>query len=61
VVVGQIQRYMGYATEVLADNGQTVRGAIIGLEDDLNLRRALVVTRNIDFYRYEVKFKLMQA
>lgn len=58
-VVGQIQRYMGYVTEVLADKGQSVRGAIIGLEDDLNLRRALVVTRNIEFYRYEIKFKLL--
>ena len=59
IVVGQIQRYMGYVTEVLAEQGQSVRGAIIGLEDDLNLRRALIVTRNIDFYRYEVKFKLL--
>ena len=61
VVVGQIQRYMGYVTEVLADKGQSVRGAIIGLEDDLNLRRALVVTRNIEFYRYEIKFKLLST
>ncbi len=61
VVVGQIQRYMGYVTEVLADNGQSVRGAIIGLEDDLNLRRALVVTRNVEFYRYEIKFKLLST
>ena len=59
VVVGQIQRYMGYATEVLAEQGQKVRGAIIGFEDDLNLRRALIVTQNIDFFRYEVKFKLL--
>lgn len=61
VVVGQIQRYMGYVTEVLADKDQSVRGAIIGLEDDLNLRRSLIVTRNIEFYRYEVKFKLLNA
>jgi restriction system protein len=61
VVVGQIQRYMGYVTEVLADKDQSVRGAIIGLEDDLNLRRALIVTRNIEFYRYEVRFKLLSA
>ena len=61
VVVGQVQRYMGYVTEVLADKDQSVRGAIIGLEDDLNLRRALVVTRNIEFYRYEIKFKLLST
>jgi restriction system protein len=61
VVVGQVQRYMGYVTEVLADKDQSVRGAIIGLEDDLNLRRALVVTRNIEFFRYEIKFKLLST
>lgn len=61
VVVGQIQRYMGYVTEVLAEENQTVRGVIIGFEDDLNLRRALVVTRNIEFFRYEVKFRLVKG
>lgn len=61
VVVGQVQRYMGYVTEVLADKDQSVRGAIIGLEDDINLRRALVVTRNIEFFRYEIKFKLLRT
>jgi len=38
VVVGQVQRYMGYVTEVLSDKHQSVGRAIIGLEDDLNLR-----------------------
>jgi restriction system protein len=60
-VMGQVQRYMGYALGELADDGQTVRGAIIALEDDLRLRRALSVTTNIDFYRYQVSFKLVQA
>lgn len=60
-VVGQIQRYMGYAVEELAEPNQAVRGVIIGFEDDLNLRRALVVAPNIDFYRYEVKFKLIAS
>jgi restriction system protein len=32
VVVGQVLRYMGYAQEELADNGQTVKGVIIALE-----------------------------
>lgn len=58
VVVGQIQRYMGYVQEELAEAGQTVRGIIIALEDDLRIRRALAVAPNIDFYRYEVKFNL---
>jgi len=58
VVVGQIQRYMGYVVEELAEAGQIVRGAIVGLEDDQKIKRALVVTNNIDFYRYEIQFTL---
>jgi restriction system protein len=57
-VVGQIQRYMGYIKEELAEPGQLVKGIIIALEDDLGIRRALVVAPNIEFYRYELKFKL---
>ena len=57
-VVGQIQRYMGYVLEELAEENQTVRGVIIGLEDDVKIRRALSVTTNIDFYRYQINFKL---
>jgi restriction system protein len=60
-VVGQIQRYMGYVQSELAEPGQTVRGIIIALEDDLRVRRALTVAPNIDFYRYEVKFALHKA
>jgi restriction system protein len=56
-VVGQIQRYMGYMEE-WADSDQIVKGVIIALDDDVRIRRALRVTRNIDFYRYEVTFKL---
>lgn len=58
VVVGQIQRYMGYVLDDLAEDNQTVKGIIIALEDDLRLRRALSVTTNIDFYRYQVRFNL---
>lgn len=60
-VVGQIQRYMGYVAQDLAEPGQTVRGVIIALEDDLKIRRALAVAPNIEFYRYEVNFKLHKA
>ena len=56
--VGQIQRYMGYVLEELAEADQTVKGVIIALEDDLRISRALKVTQNIDFYRYQVSFKL---
>lgn len=60
-VVGQIQRYMGFALEELAENGQTVKGVIIALEDDNRIRRALAVAPNIEFYRYQVSFKLFKA
>lgn len=61
VVVGQIQRYMGYVKDELAEPGQRVNGVIIALEDDLRLRRALSVTQNITFYRYKVSFKLFKG
>ena len=57
-VVGQIQRYMGYVKEELAESNQVVKGIVIALEDDLRIKRALSVTTNIEFYRYEVSFKL---
>lgn len=57
-VVGQIQRYMGYILDELAEDNQTVRGCIIALEDDLRIKRALRINPSIDFYRYEVSFKL---
>jgi restriction system protein len=57
-VVGQIQRYMGYVKEELAEENQSIKGAIIALDDDLRIKRALSVTNNIDFYRYEISFKL---
>ena len=59
-VVGQIQRYMGYVLEELAEDGQEVCGVIIALEDDIRIRRALAVAKNIDFYRYQVSFKLFK-
>lgn len=60
-VVGQIQRYMGYVKEELAEDNQEVKGVIIGLEDDLKIKRALSVTNNIEFYRYQVNFKLYKS
>lgn len=60
-VVGQIQRYMGYIAEEIAEDHQRVRGVIIALEDDLRIKRALKVAPNIDFYRYEVKFDLIKS
>jgi len=59
-VVGQILRYMGYVQEELAEEGQVVKGVIIALEDDTSIRRAMAVSKNIDFYRYNVSFKLFK-
>lgn len=61
VVVGQTQRYMGYLQGELAEPNQKVKGLIIGLDEDLRLKRALAVTQNIDFYRYQVTFKLLKG
>lgn len=61
VVVGQIQRYMGYVLDELAEPNQRVKGVIIALEDDTRIRRALRVTQGIDFYRYRVNFTLIPA
>lgn len=61
VVVGQTLRYMGYAAQELAESNQNVRGVIIALEDDQRIRRALAVTPNIDFYRYQISFKLTRV
>lgn len=57
-VLGQLQRYMGYVKEELAEEGQAVRGVIIAFEDDNRIRRALSVAPNIDFYTYKIQFKL---
>ena len=59
-VVGQIQRYMGYVTECIAEDTQQVKGIIIALDDDKRIKFALKVAPNIDFYRYEVKFNLIK-
>ena len=60
-VVGQIQRYMGYLLDEVAEQNQTVRGCIIALEDDLRIKRALRINPSIDFYRYEVSFRLLKS
>ena len=57
VVMGQIQRYMGHIKNNLAGD-RDVKGLIIALEDDKNLRDALSVAPNIKFMKYEVSFKL---
>lgn len=58
VVVGQIQRYMGFVKDELCEEHQTVKGVIVGFEDDVKIHRALSVAQNIDFYTYKISFKL---
>ena len=60
-VVGQTLRYMGYVQNELAEDGQSVHGVIIAHEDDQRIRRALSMTPNIVFYRYQVSFKLVKG
>jgi len=60
-VVGQTLRYMSYVQDELAEDHQTVRGIVIALEDDQRIRRALKMTPNIEFYRYEISFKLVKG
>ena len=60
-VVGQTLRYMSFVQDELAEEGQTVLGVIIAHEDDQRIRRALTMTPNIAFYRYQVSFKLVMT
>jgi restriction system protein len=60
VVVGQVLRYMGFVKEQIAEDDQTVEGAIIALEDDQKMRWALLSVPSISFYRYEISFKLVK-
>jgi restriction system protein len=61
VVVGQIQRYMGFIKEELLEPHQDVKGIIIALDDDKRIKYALSVTNNIEFYRYKIDFKLIKS
>jgi restriction system protein len=61
IVVGQVLRYMGYVQEELAETGQSVSGVIIALDDDQRIRRALAVAPSINFYRYQISFKLLKS
>lgn len=58
VAVGQTLRYMGYIKKTLSLNGEEVRGSIIGTQEDKNLRNAISMAPNIDFYRYNLTFSL---
>ncbi|MCK6630331.1 MAG: PDDEXK nuclease domain-containing protein [Anaerolineae bacterium] len=58
-VIGQILRYMGWVSENLCKNGQTVKGIIICRDADVRLSYALKpVSNNITVKYYRVDFKL---
>jgi restriction system protein len=57
-VLGQVQRYMGWVKQDL-DEGQQVRGLIIGDEMDKRLHLALKVAPDVSFMRYEMDFRLL--
>ena len=61
MVVGQIQRYMGYVKDELAEDGQEVKGVIIASSDDKKLFYALKMAPNIEFLKYEVHFRLTSS
>jgi restriction system protein len=60
-VVGQVLRYMGYVKEDLTETGQEVYGVIIAPEDDQQLQRALMFVPNVEFFRYQISFRLVKG
>ncbi len=58
VVVGQLLRYMGYIKREYCQDGKKVKGAIVAHEDDLGIRDALSMVSDVEFYKYEIDFKL---
>lgn len=59
--VGQVLRYMSYVKDELAKPGQNVRGVIIASEEDPKVRRALSMTKDIDFLIYQMSFSLSKT
>lgn len=58
-VVGQITRYMGWIKKNLAKENQDVKGLIIALEDDRNIRLSLDIVNNVKFLKYK-RFELVE-
>mgnify|MGYP001292850321 CR=1 FL=1 len=57
-VVGQISRYIGYIKQEIATSKQEVKGLIIALENDRNLKDALYGNSSISFIKYKINFEL---
>lgn len=56
--VGQTLRYMGYIKEQVAEKDQVVKGLIIAYDDNIRIKRALMMVQNIEFCTYKVNFSL---
>jgi restriction system protein len=61
VVVGQLLRYMGYIKREYCQDGKKVCGAIVAHKDDLGIRNALSMVDDVEFYKYEIDFKLHKS
>lgn len=57
-VIGQTLRYMGWVSENLCKEGQTVKGMVICREPDSRLSYALKMTPNVEAKYYQVDFRL---
>jgi len=56
--IGQVQRYMGWVGQNLADDIEQVQGMVICKRSEPNLRYAMLMTRQIDLLTYKVNFDL---
>jgi len=59
--IGQVLRYMSDISDEIADNWQEVFGAIIALDDDRKLVRAVSMIPSVDFYQYSIRFSLIKV
>lgn len=57
--LGQLQRYMGWVKEKLAQPEEQVSGMIIAASMTEKLRLAIKATNNIIFFRYEIDLRLL--
>lgn len=59
--IGQVLRYMGWASEKLAKPGEEVEGMVICHAGDTRMRYALKYTHGVKLVLYEVQFRLQEA
>mgnify|MGYP001470719727 CR=1 FL=1 len=60
-VIGQLLRYMAWIEKKQADEGQSVRGVIIGREITEDLRLACSCVPNVALYEYELSVALRKV